>query len=287
MSALILSLISSLLVGFYIKYLKISTKRELFVFVFSNYVMASFLTYYLFELSISTIKFSIFDYKLVIFVSFLLPTVFYFLHKSLEFSGLAKTDIFQRLSLIIPIIFSFFLFNEEFSYIKAFVIVLTFISIFLILGKNSNNNLNKNHTNIFYLIAVFLGYGFVDTMFKLIATNKDINFVELLFVIFVISAFISLLYISFFKGKIDFKYLFFGLILGVLNFSNIYFYIKAHKIFAQTPTLVFITMNLGVIIGGVIIGKYYFKEYLSKQAVLGILLAIVCIVLLALIQLKI
>ena len=112
MSALVFSLFSSLLVGFYIKFLKIKEKKDLFVFVFANYIMASFLAYYIFNLSINTINFAIFDYRLVVFLAFLLPTVFYLLNKSLEFSGLAKTDIFQRLSLIIPIIFSFFLFNE-------------------------------------------------------------------------------------------------------------------------------------------------------------------------------
>lgn len=285
MSALVFSLFSSLLVGFYIKFLKIKEKKDLFVFVFANYIMASFLAYYIFNLSISTINFAIFDYKIVVFVAFLLPTVFYLLNKSLEFSGLAKTDIFQRLSLIIPIIFSFFLFNEEFRTIKAFVIILTFISIILILGKNEENK--SSSKNIKYLVFVFVGYGVVDTLFKLIATNKEINFVELLFVIFSLSALISLLYILFFKGRFNVKYIFLGLVLGVLNFSNIYFYIKAHKIFASSPTLVFITMNLGVIIGGVLIGKYYFKEYLSKQAVFGIALALISIILLALIQLKI
>lgn len=285
MSALVFSLFSSLLVGFYIKFLKIKEKKDLFVFVFANYIMASFLAYYIFNLSIDTINFAIFDYRLVVFVAFLLPTVFYLLNKSLEFSGLAKTDIFQRLSLIIPIIFSFFLFNEEFRFIKAFVILLTFISIFLILGRNEQAK--SSSKNIKYLLSVFVGYGIVDTLFKLIATNKEINFVELLFVIFSLSALISLLYILLFKGRFNVKYIFLGLVLGVLNFSNIYFYIKAHKIFASSPTLVFITMNLGVIIGGVLIGKYYFKEYLSKQAVFGIFLALISIILLALIQLKI
>ncbi|QKF59190.1 hypothetical protein [Aliarcobacter lanthieri] len=283
MSSLIFSLISSLLVGFYIKYLKIGTKRNLFVFIFANYIMASFLAYFLFNLSFSNINFEVFDYKLIFSISILLPSVFYLLHKSLEFSGLAKTDIFQRLSLIIPIIFSFIIFSEEFSYIKGFVIILTFISIFMILGKKSE----QESTNIFYLIAVFIGYGIIDTLFKVIAVNKNINFLELLFIIFLLSSLISFIYILIFKGKINTKYFLFGLLLGVLNFSNIYFYIKAHKIFEQTPTLVFITMNLGVIIGGVMIGKYYFKEILSKQVVFGVLLAISCIVLLAFIQLKI
>ncbi|MCG3716521.1 EamA/RhaT family transporter, partial [Aliarcobacter butzleri] len=108
-----------------------------------------------------------------------------------------------------------------------------------------------------------------------------------LFLIFICSAIVSLFYIFIFKGKINFKYFFLGIFFGMLNFSNIYFYIKAHKAFAQSPTLVFITMNLGVIIGGTLIGRFYFKEKLYKSTIYGIFLAISSIILLALIQLKI
>lgn len=283
MSFLVISLLSSLLVGFYIKSLKIRFRKDLFVFVFSNYLTAIFLSYFLFNIQIQKINFEIYDYKLIAITGFLLPTILYFLNKSLETSGLARTDIFQRLSLIIPIIFSFTIFDEQFSYNKALVIVLAFISIFLILRNKASNS----ESNIFYLFTVFLGYGIVDTLFKLIATNKSASFIITLFLIFICSAIISLFYIFIFKGKSNLKYFFLGIIFGILNFSNIYFYIKAHKIFAQNPTLVFITMNLGVIIGGTIIGRFYFKEKLYKSTIYGIFLAISSIILLALIQLKI
>ncbi|MFW3340743.1 EamA family transporter [Aliarcobacter butzleri] len=284
MSSLAISLLSSLLVGFYIKSLKISFKKDLFIFIFSNYLTAIFLSYFLFHIQIQKINFELYNYKLIAITGFLLPTILYFLNKSLETSGLARTDIFQRLSLIIPIILSFVLFGEHFSYNKAIVIVLTFISIFLILG---NKGANSSFKNIYYLFAVFLGYGIVDTLFKQIAINKSADFITTLFLIFICSVIVSLFYIFIFKGKINFKYFFLGIFFGILNFSNIYFYIKAHKAFAQSPTLVFITMNLGVIIGGTLIGRFYFKEKLYKSTIYGIFIAISSIILLALIQLKI
>ncbi len=71
-----------------------------------------------------------------------------------------------------------------------------------------------------------------------------------------------------------------GILLGVLNFGNIYFYIRAHQTFPDNPTLVFSAMNIGVISVGTLIGAGVFKERLSSLNVLGIALAIGAIVIL-------
>lgn len=55
-----------------------------------------------------------------------------------------------------------------------------------------------------------------------------------------------------------------GIILGVLNFFNILFYIKAHQSFGQNPTLVFAGMNIGVICLGTITA-HFFKEKSAKS----------------------
>lgn len=284
MYALLLSLISSLFVGFFIKFLKIKDIKNLFVVVFINYVVALIVCYLLFNdvINQSTLNKSL--SPMTIFLGILMPSIFYFLNKSLNKSGLAKTDIFQRLSLIIPVVLSFWLFSEIFTWSKLAAIVFAFISIVLLLYKKSTKDGNFN---TFYLIMVFIGYGTVDTLFKILATNKNIPYIAALFLVFIFCAIISGLYLSLSKGKIQKKFVFYGLILGILNFSNIYFYMKAHKIFSDSPTLVFITMNLGVIIGGSLIGKFYFKENLSKSAVTGIVLAVISVILLALIQIDI
>lgn len=284
MYALVLSLISSLLVGLFIKTLKISNLKDLFLIIFFNYLVAIGVCYLLFneQLTVVSIKNS-FSW-ITVLLGILMPSIFYFLNKSLNKSGLAKTDIFQRLSLIIPVILSFYLFNELFSWSKFFAIILAFISIVFLLYKKSTK---EGKFNSFYLIAVFIGYGTVDTLFKILATNKNLPYIAALFLVFILCAIVSVFYLLFNNGKLKLKFVLYGLVLGILNFSNIFFYMKAHKIFSYSPTLVFITMNLGVIIGGSLIGKFYFKEKLTKNTITGIVLAVFSVILLALIQINI
>lgn len=284
MYALIISLISSLCVGFYIKILKIASNKSLFLLIVFNYLLAVILSYVFFNISLNEIVSSKINIGLVLFLGVLMPSAFYILNKSLKTSGLAKTDVFQRLSLIIPVLLSFFIFNEVFSINKAIIILLSFISICFLLYKKSTNN---GKFNIIYLILVFLIYGLIDTLFKIIATSSTTKYTTTLFFIFICCTVVSLLYCFFNKGKADLKFIYLGALLGILNFCNIFFYMKAHTYFKDSPTLVFITMNLGVIIGGTLIGKYYFKEKISKPNVIGILLAVASIILLALVQLNI
>src|SRR5690554_550385 len=112
MVALLVSLLSSLSVGLFIKILKINSVRNLFILVLFNYFIAVVLSLFLLDLDITDIKLSTDSLIIVGLLGFLMPSIFFFLNKSLKTSGLAKTDIFQRLSLIIPVILSFKLFNE-------------------------------------------------------------------------------------------------------------------------------------------------------------------------------
>ncbi|MBQ3943844.1 MAG: EamA/RhaT family transporter, partial [Elusimicrobia bacterium] len=69
-----------------------------------------------------------------------------------------------------------------------------------------------------------------------------------------------------------------GIILGCLNFGNIYFYFRAHQSYSNNPTLIFAAMNLGVISLGTIIGTAVFKEKINIVNIIGIILAIVAII---------
>jgi len=284
MYVLLISLFSSLCVGFYIKHLKITSEKNLFAFVLVNYLTAIVLSFSFFEVSYSYSSFSPNFLLLLLLLGILMPSIFLILNKSLKHSGLARTDIFQRMSLIIPVTLSFQLFGEEMSLAKLTAILISFVSIALLLYKKSTNN---GKYSVFYLMSIFFGYGIIDTLFKMIAVHKSLNYTSALTFIFIICALVSFIYFWLVKGSFDVKFLYLGIVLGILNFSNIYFYMKAHKLFSESPTLVFITMNLGVIIGGSLIGKYYFRERLTKNVLLGIFLAMISIILLALIQLKI
>ena len=85
--------------------------------------------------------------------------------------------------------------------------------------------------------------------------------------------------ILFRKAKLSSKSLLFGGLVGIFNFGNIFFYLKAHQAFAQNPSTVFAGMNMGVIVIGSLVGIFIFKEKITKLNITGLFLALVAIVL--------
>jgi len=92
MLALIVSLLSSLLVGFYIKYLKIRHIKNLFVMVFANYMVAIILCYSLFDIKLSMVTL---NKSSIIFISalgFLMPSIFFVLNQSLKYANKLESN---------------------------------------------------------------------------------------------------------------------------------------------------------------------------------------------------
>jgi hypothetical protein len=69
-----------------------------------------------------------------------------------------------------------------------------------------------------------------------------------------------------------------GIVLGALNFGNIWFYIRAHQVYSSNPTMVFAGMNIGVITLGTLVGALAFREKISRINLCGVILAIASIV---------
>src|SRR5690606_39427421 len=107
MYALLLSLISSLLVGFYFKSLKISNIKNIYIVIFTNYIVAIITCYLLFNesLNVFTVKKSISIITLLLGI--LIPTIFFILIKSLIRFGLFITVIFLRISIFVTVTHSF------------------------------------------------------------------------------------------------------------------------------------------------------------------------------------
>jgi drug/metabolite transporter (DMT)-like permease len=278
----LLSVICSVTVGLF---LKVAKKMQLSVFqiITFNYFSALLLTYFTYQPEL-TFKEKTIPYSLYIGLAILLPIVFLIQAKSIKETGIVKTDIAQRLSLFIPLTASYFIFNETFSQLKIIGFIIGFSAIFFTLNKKSDNKSN----NWAYPLLVLLGFGIIDILFKRVAVFKDISFTTSLFIIFCGAFVIS---ISFLIGKIlvqkeklEFKNILWGLALGILNFGNILFYLKAHKALSENPSTVFAGMNMGVIILGSIAGILIFKEKITIWNYFGIFLAIISIIFITLSQ---
>lgn len=269
--------------------LKLTKKFEIPVepIVTLNYVTAIFLSYLLFSPDIQNFKTATIPWHIYLPLTILLPTVFIFLGISVKNIGIVKTDIAQRLSLFIPILAAYFIFGENIGVLKLSGLLVGFSAIFFTLYKKTKSDSKSN--NWLYPCIVFIGFGVIDVFFKKVAQYQQIPFTTSLFYIFSgalsISLLISLFYIIKKNYKLNLKTLSSGILLGLLNFGNIYFYLQAHKSLSQNPSTVFAAMNFGVIILGSLVGVLAFREKLSKINYIGISLALVAVVLITLSQL--
>lgn len=280
---LFLSIICSVSVGILFKIIKSKSAVNIFLIAI-NYLIAALLAFIIFTPDISS--FEKLPWKLVLPISVLLPTIFLIVPLAINHSGIIKTDITQRISLLIPIMCSYWIFGEKIGIVKLIAICIGLLSVlFIISKKNKKNTTDKNSI---YLLFIFLGYGTIDVLFKKLAIYKTIPYTSVLFFIFCLSFIISIIIAQFYKNKPTFelKNLFFGVLLGAFNFMNIYFYLQAHQYFKETPSTVFAGMNFGVIFLGTLIGKFVFKEKLDKINYIGLLLSIISIALIVYAQYK-
>lgn len=274
---LILSVISSVSVGVVFKVAR-SYSVNFNQIVTTNYFIALALCYFFFSPNLTDVG-SKAPWGIYISLGILLPFIFLFLAASIKHIGIVKTDAAQRLSLFIPILAAWLIFGEKFNALKITAFLIAFPALLLILKKPSEKTKNK----WIYPAVVLVGFGLIDILFKQIALFTNLPYTTSLFVIFVIALTIMFavvgLEISFKNEKINYKNLLFGSLVGLFNFGNILFYLKAHQSFSENPSTVFAGMNMGVILIGSLTGILIFKEKLSKLNYAGLFLALVAIVL--------
>lgn len=279
---LILSILCSVTVGVLLKIAGGHTSRTIQIIAF-NYVFALILCYLAFRPNLGAIDSSA-PWGIYVSIGFLLPSIFLLLAASIKYMGIVKTDTAQRLSLFIPILAAWFLFKEDFNILKICAFLVAFPALVLLLAKPSDNTENK----WVYPATVLLGFGIIDILFKQIAVYTDLPYTTSLFVIFGIALLLTMVAfvyeVAFKKVKINGKNIFFGGLVGIFNFGNILFYLKAHQAFAKNPSTVFAGMNMGVIIIGSLIGLFVFKEKLSKINFMGLFFALVAVILIVVSQ---
>ena len=214
----------------------------------------------------------------------LLPSLFVIVAISIRNTGIVRTEIAQRVSLFIPILASFLLFGEKPTILKIIGITLGFIAILCCIPwEKERYKSQKTPANAWlYLVIVFVGMGIIDILFKRMSEYKGMSFTSSLFMVYA-TAFILSLFILFYrfstkKSKFSWPHIMFGWILGVANFGNILFYIKAQQSLSTKPSLVFSVNDIGIIVLGAFVGLFIFREKLSLLNKIGIAIAIAAII---------
>ncbi|WP_367109614.1 EamA/RhaT family transporter [uncultured Psychrobacter sp.] len=252
--------------------------------IVAGYPVAFLLTLVLLDPDISGLSTLGSVWSIIIALGVLLPAVFVILGRAIAAVGMVATDAAQRLSLIIPIIAAFLLFGEILTGTRILGLILGFLALGALVyrphQKAIDNTTNKSARQTpLWLFGVWAGYGIIDILFKQVA-KQGAAFALTLLVSFGLAGLLLFIYLLITRVRWQGKALVAGLLLGALNMGNIYAYVRAHQVLSESPSIVFTGMNVGVITVATLIGVGIFKESLNRVNVIGLILAVACVVVL-------
>lgn len=298
-------------------FLKVAYRRHWQVSqaIATNYLMASALTLVLLRPQLSQLTHGQTPYFVLLALGLLLPSIFVVMALAVRHAGIIRSDAAQRLSLLIPLLAAFLFFGEAFDGWKLGGIVCGLVAILCLTisrpapaqatvsaqaatsasrsqafaasvpatsqGSTPPAIRQKSGAKItaLLLFGVWMGYGLIDVLFKQLA-QAGLAFTNSLIISFVLAGLLMLAGLLCTRTRWDAPSLLAGLLLGLFNFGNIYFYVRAHQQFPANPALVFAAMNIGVISLGTIAGLSLFGERINRWIALGLLLSLGAIVLL-------
>ena len=254
----------SVIVSILLKFAKAQGFDALHMIVW-NYASASVLCFLWFKPELQHVSIINTPWWLIIALGVLLPSVFLCLARSLQYAGIVKTEIAQRLSVVLSLLAAFFIFQEQFNTLKIIGIVLGVFAVLSLLFSHQHDKTGQSSTKqaMLYLALVWFGYALIDVLLKY-TTGLGLQFAVALNLMFICAFILSLAHIAMTTKTVgNRKNILAGMGLGLLNFANIALYVKAHMLLKDTPAIVFAGMNILVVVLGAFSGLIIFKEKLT------------------------
>ncbi len=209
-------------------------------------------------------------------------------------SGLAIASVASKLSLIIPFVFSLFLYNEDAAVFKIAGVLLALVAVVLTLYPNKvagNDNLNStggfNFQKILLPVIVFITTGLLDTLIKYVEqnfiteSNNDQYLISSFSVAFLLGFLFLILQLIRRKIKFQSKSVLVGFLIGIPNYFSIWCLMKVLKAYGDISSVIIPVNNMGIVLFSALVAWLFFKEKLSRINWMGIVLAIVSILIIA------
>ena len=269
----------SVIVSILLKFAKAQGFDALHMIVW-NYASASVLCFLWFKPDLQHVSIINTPWWLIIALGVLLPSVFLCLARSLQYAGIVKTEIAQRLSVVLSLLAAFFIFQEQFNTLKIIGIVLGVFAVLSLLFSHQHDKTGQSSTKqaMLYLALVWFGYALIDVLLKY-TTGLGLQFAVALNLMFICAFILSLAHIAMTTKTVgNRKNILAGMGLGLLNFANIALYVKAHMLLKDTPAIVFAGMNILVVVFGALSGLIIFKEKLTPTTALGFTLGLASVI---------
>ncbi|MFK7780830.1 EamA family transporter [Psychroserpens sp.] len=219
-------------------------------------------------------------------LAFLFISIFNVMALTAQRNGLSVASVASKMSVIIPIIFGIYVYNESVGTQKIIGILLALVAVYLTSVKpKTMNNVTKG---LWLPILLFFGSGIIDTSIKYIETTyiseNGIPIFSATIFAFALIIGASILVYKSFKNPIKFnlKTIIAGCCLGIANYFSIYYLLKALNHENLESSTIFTVNNVAVVMVSTLLGFIIFKESITNKNWFGIGLAIISIVLVTL-----
>ncbi len=223
---------------------------------------------------------------MAVIIGILFIVMFFVIARSAQKAGIAVTSVASKMSVVIPITFSIFYFNEDLGVLKVAGIMLALVSVFM--TTYNRDKTKKRGPEVMILpLVLFLGAGLIDSLIKY---SQQVHIIEqgtIMFtsVLFSISALTGVIFSFFrkdiFKSKNIIKIIVAGISLGIVNFGSLYGIIMALDSNILDSSIIFGINNIGIVVLSVIMALLFFNEKLSRLNRAGIILSIITIIFLS------
>jgi drug/metabolite transporter (DMT)-like permease len=205
-------------------------------------------------------------------------------------NGVAVASVANKLSLIIPVVISVYLYNEQLSGLKIVGVVVALVAVLFTCYQPAKSTTGSTKTNwLIYLfpLLLFIGSGLLDSIINHVQKNyvtaENSN-------AYLITGFLSaatigsiLLVIQLITGKQKFssKNLVAGILIGIPNYFSIWCLVKFLNQSPWQSNASIPVNNMGIVLFSAVAAWLLFKEKLSLINWVGITLSLAAIALIA------
>jgi drug/metabolite transporter (DMT)-like permease len=211
--------------------------------------------------------------------------IFNLLAYSTRVDGITTTIIANKLSLVIPALFSVILYHEAVGIGKIAGIILAFPAVYLTTRIKGEDNRPQN---LLLPVLIFLGGGMLDTLMKYVQTNflssaeeQAVYAIYCFATAAILGVLLTIILLLLGKTTLQWKNIVAGICVGVPNYFSIYFLIRMlNSNFLQSSAAIPV-LNIGILVASTFTAIILFREKTNLLRDIGMGLAILAILLIA------
>jgi drug/metabolite transporter (DMT)-like permease len=205
--------------------------------------------------------------------------------------GVAVASVANKLSLVIPFMFSIYLYNEDITWLKIVGILVALVAVVFTCWPSAGHETasSRHGKRVIYLLPaiIFFASGLLDTLLKFVEQSflNETNTNAFFIIAFATAASLGIVSLSGLliskKIKFDARSILAGIAIGVPNYFSIWFFIKMLKQYQGNSSAVIPINNIGIVLFSSVMAWLLFRERLGAINWAGIFLAVTAITLMA------